>query len=158
MHCREKIFGIGSGFHETWTMKHSRGTTGSRAHPGLLIIQVGVGGAGEVGVGGKLYWEWLGCAQLFQFSTKRQRQFSLHFPVYVRGVGPADGTRAICLRSQEDERTFFLAPQFQEQSHFALLRSLCLCFSWFSFSFEKLEELKKKTLKLWQCHSCNTSN
>lgn len=52
MHCREKIFGIGSGFHETWTMKHSRGTTGSRAHPGLLIIQVGVGGAGEVGVGG----------------------------------------------------------------------------------------------------------
>lgn len=38
MHCREKIFGIGSGFHETWTMKHSRGTTGSRKHPGLLII------------------------------------------------------------------------------------------------------------------------
>lgn len=41
-----KLFGIGSGFHETWTMKHSRGTTGFRAHPGLLIIQVGWVGRG----------------------------------------------------------------------------------------------------------------
>lgn len=42
-----KIFGIGSGFHETRTMKHSRGTTGSRAHPGLLIIQVGLGSGAQ---------------------------------------------------------------------------------------------------------------
>lgn len=52
-------------------------------------------GAREVG-GQAILGETLLCAA-FQFSTKRFRQFSLHFPVYVRGVGPADGTSAIGL-------------------------------------------------------------
>lgn len=35
------VAAVGSSFHETQTMKHSRGTTGSRLNPKLLIVEVG---------------------------------------------------------------------------------------------------------------------
>lgn len=55
------------------------------------------GGGGTEEVGGEAVVGGTRLCAAFQFSTKRQRQFSLHFPVDVRGVGPADGTSAVGL-------------------------------------------------------------
>lgn len=50
---------------------------------------------------GKLYRDRLCCVQLSSSALRDRDSFSLDLPVYVRGVGPADGTSAIGLQVVE---------------------------------------------------------
>lgn len=104
---------IGSGFHDTRTMKHSRGTTGSRRPPWVAHC-FGRGRSGRL-VSYIYWWTQVGrrvspipgetavCAAVL-FGT--QRQFSLHLAVYFRGISSADRTSAIGLEVKHKCLTF----------------------------------------------------
>lgn len=87
------LFGIGSGFHEIGTTKHSRGTRAPVTFLDDLLPRV---------EGRSLRWiSYTGTDSAvcnFSSSPLTRRQFSLHLPVHVRRVGPADGTSAIGLK------------------------------------------------------------
>lgn len=88
-----KLFGIGSGFQEAGAMKHSGGSGASVTLLNDLLLRVGQ----EPPLG---QLNWVGFSRVCNVSSPSlaTAQVSLHLPVHVRGVGPADGASAIGLK------------------------------------------------------------